>query len=72
MITTQNFIHIHESVQNMNPPHKLKCSPCWKGGSYRIKKYGVEDTFNVITSIQKFHPNHQSVQKLSGGFFAPT
>jgi hypothetical protein len=39
----------------------------WNGWSYGIKKYGVEVTFNGMTSLPNFIKIYQLVQKLLGG-----
>jgi hypothetical protein len=61
--TMQNFIQIHQSVQQVHPPQKFKRSPLWNGLSYEIKEYGIEVAFNAITSVQNFIQIHQLVQK---------
>jgi hypothetical protein len=44
-------------VQVLHPPQKFKRPPFWNGWSYGIKKYGVEVTFNGMTSLLNFIKN---------------
>jgi hypothetical protein len=64
IITIQNLIQIHQSVQKVHPPQKFTCLPLWNSWSYEIKEYGIEAALNIITSIQNFIQIHELVQKL--------
>jgi uncharacterized Zn-finger protein len=46
---------------------KFERPPFWNGWSYGIKKYGVEVTFNGMTSILNFIRMYHLFQKLLGG-----
>jgi len=52
---------------SFNPPQKFERPPFWNGCSYGIKNYGVEVTFNGMTSLLNFIKIYQLVQKLIGG-----
>jgi hypothetical protein len=54
-------------VQVLHPLQKFECPPFWNGGSYGIKKYGVEVTFNGMTSPLNFIKTYQFIQKLIWG-----
>jgi hypothetical protein len=54
-------------VQVLQPPQKFERPPFWNGWRYGIKKYGVEVTFNGMTSLLNFIKIYQLVQKLLGG-----
>jgi hypothetical protein len=53
-------------VQVLHPPQKFERPPFWNAWAYRIKKYGVEVTFNGIISLLHFIKIYQLVQKLLG------
>jgi hypothetical protein len=53
-------------VQVLHPPQKLEHPPFLNGSIYRIKNYGVEVTFNGITSVLNFIQIYQLAQKLIG------
>jgi hypothetical protein len=39
---------------SVHPPEKFERTPFWTGCSYVIKNYGVEVTFNGMTSLLNF------------------
>jgi len=41
-------------MQVLHPPQKFERPPFWNGWSYGIKNYGVEVTFNDMTSLLNF------------------
>jgi hypothetical protein len=41
-------------LQVFHPPQKSECPPFWYGSITRIKNYGVEVTFNGMTSLLNF------------------
>jgi hypothetical protein len=53
-------------VQVLHPPQKFERPPFWNGCSYGIKNYGVEVTFNGMTSLLNFIKIYQLVQKFMG------
>jgi hypothetical protein len=54
IITIQNFIQIHETVQKFQHLRSLN-----------VRHFGVIDIiFTVITSVQNFMQKHQLIQKL--------
>jgi hypothetical protein len=53
-------------VQVLHPPQKFERPPFWDGLRYGIKKYGVDVTFNGMTSLLNFIKIYQLVQKLLG------
>jgi hypothetical protein len=54
-------------VQVLHAPKKFERPPFWNGWRYGIKKYGVEVSFNGMTSPLNFIKIDQLVQKLLGG-----
>jgi hypothetical protein len=57
----------HVEVKILHPPQKFKHPPFWNSWSYGTKKYGVEVTFNGMTSLLNFIKIYQLVQTLLGG-----
>jgi hypothetical protein len=53
-------------VQVLHPSQKFERPPFWNGYRYGIKKYGVEVTFNGMTSLLNFIKIYQLVQQLLG------
>jgi hypothetical protein len=66
-ISIQNFTVPCWLVQVLHPPQKSERPPYWNAWRYEIKKYGVEVTFNGMTSLLNFIKIYQFVQKLLGG-----
>jgi hypothetical protein len=66
-ISIQNFMVLRWLVQVLHPPQKFERPPFWNSWRYGIKKYGVEVTFNGVTSLLNFIKIYQLVQKLLGG-----
>jgi hypothetical protein len=54
-------------VQVLHPSQKFERPPFWNGWRYGIKKFGVEVTFNGMTSLLNFIKIYQLVQTLLGG-----
>jgi hypothetical protein len=48
-------------------PQEYECMQFWNGCSYSITNYGVEVTFNDMTSLLNFIKSYLLVQKLMGG-----
>jgi hypothetical protein len=65
-ISVQNFMFPRWLVQVLHPPQKFERPPFLNGWSYGIRKYGVEVTFNSMTSLLNFIKIYQLVQKLLG------
>jgi hypothetical protein len=59
-------------VEVSHPPQKFERPPFWYAWRYGINKYGVEVTFNGITSVLNFIKIYQLVQKLLGGTLRQT
>jgi hypothetical protein len=53
-------------VQMLHPPQKFERPPFWNGCSYGIKHYGIEVTFNGMTSLN-FIQFYHLVQNFMGG-----
>jgi hypothetical protein len=53
-------------VQVLHPPQKFESPPFWNGWIHGITNYGVEVTFNDMTSLPNFIKIYQLVQKLMG------
>jgi hypothetical protein len=66
-VSIQNFMIPRWLVQVLHPPQKFERPPFWNAWRYGIKKYGVEVTFNGMTSLLNFIKIYQLVQKLLGG-----
>jgi hypothetical protein len=66
-ISIQNCMVPRWLVQVLHSPQKFERPPFWNGWKYGIKKYGVEVTFNGMTSLLNFIKVYQLVQKLLGG-----
>jgi hypothetical protein len=66
-ISIHNFMVPRWLVQVLHPPQKFERLPFWSAWRYEIKKYGVEVTFNGMTSLLNFIKIYQLVQKLLGG-----
>jgi hypothetical protein len=62
----KNFMVPRWLVQILHRPQKFERPPFWNGWRYGIKKYGVEVTFNGMTSLPYFINIYQLVQKLLG------
>jgi hypothetical protein len=54
-------------VQVLHTPQKFERPPFWNGLRYGIRKYGLEVTFNGMTSLLNFIKVYQLDQKLLGG-----
>jgi hypothetical protein len=65
-ISMQNFMFPRWLVQVLLPSQKFVRPPFWNGWRYRIMKYGVEVTFNGMTSLLNSIKIYQLVQKLLG------
>jgi hypothetical protein len=50
--------------EDLHASQKFELPPFWNGLSYGIKKYGVEVTFNGMTSIPNFIKVYKLVQML--------
>jgi hypothetical protein len=57
----------HWLVQVFHPPHKFERPPFLNAWRYGIRKYGVEVTFNGMTSLLNFIKIYRLVQTLLGG-----
>jgi hypothetical protein len=66
-ISIEHFMVPRWQVQVLYPSQKFEHSPFWSGWRYGIKKYGVEVTFNGISSLLNFIKIYQLVQKLLVG-----
>jgi hypothetical protein len=65
-ITTQRFIVSRWLVRVLHPPHMFECPTFWNDWSYESKNYGVEVTFNGMTSLPNFK-NIPLGSKVDGG-----
>jgi hypothetical protein len=66
-ISIQNFMAPRWLMQVLHPPQKFERPPFWNGWRYGIKKYGIEVSFNGMTSLLNFIKIYLLVQKLLGG-----
>jgi hypothetical protein len=66
-ISVQNVMVPRWLVQVLHLPQKFERPSFWNGWRYGIKKYGVEVTFNGMTSLLNFIKIYGLVQKLLGG-----
>jgi hypothetical protein len=66
-ISIQNCMFPRWLVQVLHPSQKFERPPFWNGWRYGIKEYGVEVTFNGMTSLLNFIKIYQLVQKLLWG-----
>jgi hypothetical protein len=66
-ISIQNSMVPRWLIQVLHPPQKFERPLFWNAWRYRIKMYGVEVTFNDMTSILNFIKIYQLVKKLLGG-----
>jgi hypothetical protein len=63
-ISIQNFMVPRWMVQVLHPPQKFERPPFWNGWNYGINKYGIEVTFNGMTSLLNLIKIYKLVQKL--------
>jgi hypothetical protein len=66
-LSEKNFMVPRWLMQVLHPPQKFERPPFWNSWRYGIKKYGVEVTFNGMTSILNFIKSTNWFKSYLGG-----